>query len=73
MRVEAGLRQEEVARELGRPQSFVSNYELGERRLDVLELWEICSVCGVALEVFVSRLEQAIQASRSGVHRGTSA
>ena len=73
MRSEAGLRQEEVARELGRPQSFVSNYELGERRLDLLELREICSVCGVALEVFVKRLEEAIQAPRSDVAPGSRA
>ena len=38
MRAEAGLRQSDLALRLGRPQSFVSKYEVGERRLDVLEL-----------------------------------
>ena len=33
----AGLTQEEVARRLGRPQSFVAKYEGGERRIDVVE------------------------------------
>ena len=32
------LTQEEVARELGKPQSFVSKSESGERRLDPIEL-----------------------------------
>jgi transcriptional regulator with XRE-family HTH domain len=33
----AGLTQDEVARRLERPQSFVAKYEGGERRLDVVE------------------------------------
>lgn len=32
-----GITQEEVARRLGKPQSYVSKAELGERRLDVVE------------------------------------
>lgn len=34
----AGLTQADVARRLGRPQSFVSKCESGERRVDVVEL-----------------------------------
>lgn len=33
----AGLTQEQVARRLERPQSFVAKYEGGERRIDVIE------------------------------------
>ncbi len=36
-REEAGLTQAELSRRLGKPQSFVSKYERGERRLDVAE------------------------------------
>ena len=56
VRVEAGLTQEEVARRLGRPQSFVSKYETGERRLDILELRRVCAVIGLPLQEFVRRL-----------------
>ena len=37
-REEAQLKQAEVARLLGKPQSFVSKVESGERRLDIIEL-----------------------------------
>jgi transcriptional regulator with XRE-family HTH domain len=37
-RIEAGLAQQEVADKLGKPQSYVSKIESGERRLDVLEI-----------------------------------
>ena len=36
-RLEAGLKQADVARALGVPQSYVSKVESGERRLDVVE------------------------------------
>jgi transcriptional regulator with XRE-family HTH domain len=57
MRLDAGLRQADLAERLRKPQSFVSRYESGERRLDVLELWQVCAVLGVSLAEFVRRLE----------------
>ncbi|MEA2901396.1 MAG: hypothetical protein QOH36_1283 [Actinomycetota bacterium] len=42
LREAAGLRQVELANRLGRNQSFVSKYESGERRLDLVELRAIC-------------------------------
>ncbi len=58
MRKDAGLRQTDLAKKLGEPQSFVSRYESGERRLDVLELKCICSILGVSLNDFIKRLEE---------------
>lgn len=43
----AGLSQQEVARRLGKPQSYVSKFETGERRLDVVEFLDIADVIGV--------------------------
>lgn len=37
-RLDAGLRQIDVAKKLKRTQSYVSRVEVGEQRLDVLEL-----------------------------------
>jgi transcriptional regulator with XRE-family HTH domain len=33
----AGVRQQALAKALGRPQSFIAKYEGGERRIDVVE------------------------------------
>lgn len=58
-RLNAGLRQADVAAKLGKPQSFVSNYESGERRLDLLELQMVCEVLGIGLVDFTKRYETA--------------
>lgn len=44
-----GLMQKDLADRLSVPQSFVSKYETGERRLDIIELLDICSVLGIEL------------------------
>lgn len=41
-RKQADITQQQLSRALGRPQSFVSKYERGERRLDVIEFLEVC-------------------------------
>ena len=56
-RNEAALTQVELAERLNQPQSFVSKYESGERRLDILEIREVCRAIGVPLQEFVRRLE----------------
>ena len=57
VRLEAKLRQIDVANKLRLPQSFVSKYESGERRLEFVEVAEICSALGVRLVDFVRRFE----------------
>jgi transcriptional regulator with XRE-family HTH domain len=56
LRREGGLTQVEVGKRLGVPQSFVSKYESGERRLDVIELRHVAEAIGTTLEFVVSRL-----------------
>jgi len=60
VRTEGGLTQKDVAHRLKQPQSFVSKYESGERRLDILELRAVCEAIGVPLSEFIKRLEQAL-------------
>jgi len=42
----AGLTQQQVAKRLRKPQSFVSKYENGERRLDVAEFLGVLRILG---------------------------
>lgn len=56
LRWEAGLTQVDIAERLDVPQSFVSKYESGERRLDVIELRHVAEALGTNLEGVVSRL-----------------
>ena len=51
-----GLTQQELAKRLHKPQSFVAKYEGGERRIDVVEFVTICR----ALEVDPMRLLKAL-------------
>lgn len=48
-RENAALTQAELAKRLGKPQSFVSKYECGERRLDLPELEQVSAVLGIPL------------------------
>lgn len=50
-----GHTQQAVAELLGKPQSFVSKYESGERRLDVVEF---CQIAKVLREDPVSLLQE---------------
>jgi ribosome-binding protein aMBF1 (putative translation factor) len=51
-----GLRQVDLADQLGRPQSFVSNYERGDRRLEVSEFITIARVLGLDAAALVAEL-----------------
>ena len=46
-RRDAGLTQVALAKKLGRPQSFVSKFERGERRLDVAEFLDVARALGI--------------------------
>ncbi|HEV2707259.1 MAG TPA: helix-turn-helix transcriptional regulator [Pyrinomonadaceae bacterium] len=61
MRMEAGITQADMAARLEKHQPYVSRYESGERRLDVLEVREICQAMGISLGEFVKRLEKVLK------------
>jgi len=51
-RMEGGLTQLEAARLLGKPQSYVSKCETGERRVDFVELLEFARIYGKSIPYF---------------------
>ncbi|MCU1336352.1 MAG: putative transcriptional regulator [Bryobacterales bacterium] len=55
-REQCGLTQTEVARKLSKPQSFVSKFERGERRLDLVEFLEIARALEIDPLKFIRKL-----------------
>lgn len=60
-RINAGLKQEELAERLGVHQSFISKTENGERRIDVVELADYCQALGVDLRELVNEYTTRLQ------------
>lgn len=54
----AGLTQVTLARKLARPQSFVSKYERGERRLDVIEFLDVAQAIDIDAPAFLKKLTE---------------
>lgn len=52
-REDAGMTQVQIAKLLHKPQSFVSKYERGERRLDFTEFIEIASALKIDINAFM--------------------
>lgn len=52
-RERSGLQQEELAARLGKGQSFVSKIETGERRVDFIELLDICRALDIQFDAVV--------------------
>jgi transcriptional regulator with XRE-family HTH domain len=66
LRREKGVTQEALAELLGVPQSYVSKYELGERRLDLVEAFEICRALNSDFVAFVRQFTKSIESEGSG-------
>lgn len=57
----AGLTQVQVAAGLGQPQSFVSKYERGERRLDFTEFIEIAGLLNINIAEFLEAYQEGVK------------
>ncbi len=63
-REEANLTQVEVAQSLGKPQSYVSKCESGERRVDIVELQKFAALYGKPITFFQVNLSRLSRTSR---------
>lgn len=64
-REDAGYSQAQLAARLKKPQSYVSKYERGERRLDVIEFLEIAEILKIDVESFIQKLKNRMRRIRS--------
>ncbi|EAZ90459.1 transcriptional regulator, XRE family protein [Crocosphaera chwakensis CCY0110] len=55
-RQSANLTQTELSKRLNKPQSYVSKYERGERRLDVIEFLEVCNALNIDPVILLKKL-----------------
>ena len=71
LRVGAHVKQAELSQALGKPQPYISAIETGHRRVDLIEIRDICKVLGIALPDFVAAFEKALRvtAKRSAAKR----
>ncbi len=60
LRMASGLRQNDLAKMLKMPQSFISKIESGERRIDLIELRTILKCLNTDLVEFVTEIEKRI-------------
>ena len=63
LREEAGMVQTALGERLGRNQTYVSNVELGIRRLDLVELRDYCAGLGIGLKKLIDQWETRIEQS----------
>lgn len=66
LRTDSGFTQVQLSETLGMPQSFVSKYETGERRLDMIEVRAVCTSLGITLSTFVKKFETRLPDSKQG-------
>lgn len=59
-RLDAGLSQATIAAKLNVNQTFVSKYELGERRIDIIEFFEIAEAIGFDALKFLKKLHSQL-------------
>ncbi|MNC70796.1 Helix-turn-helix domain protein [compost metagenome] len=61
----AGLTQVQCSKALGRPQSFMSDVESGTRRLDIVQLRDLCKVLGIGLQDLIAEFEKSLSADEA--------
>lgn len=60
-RVQSNMTQQELASHLGFSQSYVCKYEQSQKRLDFLEVRNICMALGISLTEFVTDYEERLR------------
>ena len=68
-----GMTQADVAKALGKPQSFVAKYENGERRIDVIEFVDIAAALGVVPGDILAQVASTGHFTKRAAHRSRKA
>ena len=57
VREDAGMTQGDLAAKIGQTQTYVSKCERGQRRVDIIELRQLCKGLNMDLKRFLDRLD----------------
>jgi len=60
LRKDKGIRQQELADRLGRPQSYVSKFEGGDRNIDLIELIDVAKALDLEPVTMISDLVKSL-------------
>lgn len=60
-RKDSELTQVACSKALGRPQSFMSDVETGSRRLDIVQLRDLCNVLGIDFQDLIAEFEKSLK------------
>lgn len=60
-RIRSKLTQQELAVALGCGQSYISKYEQGQKRLDIIEIRNICICLGLSLQELIDDFEERLE------------
>lgn len=61
IRKDADITQVQLAKELSKPQSYISKIENGERRIDFTEFVEIASILGIDMNEFIRSYQKKVK------------
>ncbi|WP_422416983.1 helix-turn-helix domain-containing protein [Pseudomonas sp. GZD-222] len=59
-RIDSGMTQADCSQALGRPQSFMSDVERGVRRLDIIQIHDLCKILGCKLIDVIQEFESSL-------------
>lgn len=60
-RIQSRMTQQELATHLGCSQAYISKYEQGQKRLDIIEVRNICHCLGISLPDIVNQFEERLK------------
>lgn len=61
LRKQQGIKQQDLAELLGKPQSYVSKLESGERNIDLIELIDLIKLLGLDVTASLASLCQSLE------------